>query len=323
MNLWEKAVVLAASNYISQGDLVLDLGSNIGGVAQNFSELVGKEGNVICFEANPNLLEAWKEQTGKSPHKNLQLIQKAVWGTSGQVLELFCDESIYGSSSSVVWKDESRTTIKVGTVALDDLDLPKVSLIKLDIEGSESQALLGGLKLIKRDRPTIILECQLPQLPKDGNSLDILESLDYRFFSVNNYKEVKSDYAQEPGPFNVLAIPKEKDTFPKTRRSFFQIKLHPNKILLPKGRFTIEVDLHGPFECQGGIGIFDIAKEDYAIYYMSNYKALSHSTNSSLPVYLDSPTLLQVKSMQHCDHPHLKSFRVRKVLGFSQKNPEN
>ena len=66
MNLWEKAVVLAASNYISRGDLVLDLGSNIGGVAQNLSELVGKEGNIICFEANPNLLQAWKEETGKS-----------------------------------------------------------------------------------------------------------------------------------------------------------------------------------------------------------------------------------------------------------------
>jgi hypothetical protein len=53
----------------------------------------------------------------------------------------------------------------VSVVALDDI-VPatrKVTVLQLDVEGSEEQALMGALRTIKRCLPQIILE----SLPKD------------------------------------------------------------------------------------------------------------------------------------------------------------
>jgi FkbM family methyltransferase len=47
--------------------------------------------------------------------------------------------------------------IRIKTVALDDVCEEPVSLIKLEIEGSELKALNGAIKTIQRDRPKMAL----------------------------------------------------------------------------------------------------------------------------------------------------------------------
>lgn len=46
----------------------------------------------------------------------------------------------------------------VEVVALDDLDLPRVAVIKLDVEGAEIEALDGARETILRDRPHLAIE---------------------------------------------------------------------------------------------------------------------------------------------------------------------
>ncbi|MBC8320712.1 MAG: FkbM family methyltransferase [Bacteroidetes bacterium] len=53
--------------------------------------------------------------------------------------------------------------IKVEMKKLDDL-IPaniKIDLIKIDVEGGEFGVLVGGIQLLKKDKPTIIFECGL------------------------------------------------------------------------------------------------------------------------------------------------------------------
>ena len=50
-----------------------------------------------------------------------------------------------------------RGTI-VPTMALDDLDLERVSVVKIDVEGAEGIVIDGATRTIERHRPTFVME---------------------------------------------------------------------------------------------------------------------------------------------------------------------
>lgn len=49
---------------------------------------------------------------------------------------------------------------EIHTRRLDDLDLPPVAFIKIDVEGHEFAMLQGGLATLRRDRPAILIEVE-------------------------------------------------------------------------------------------------------------------------------------------------------------------
>jgi FkbM family methyltransferase len=143
--------------HVGQGDIVLDCGAHIGG----FTRVALREGArlVVAIEPERANLAAFRRnfqqelQTGR-----VRLIEKGVWDTTGKLpLHL----SSVGDSHSVVipqnqGKDE---TIDVTTLdaLVENLKLPRVDFIKMDIEGAELKALQGARRVIKRDRPRLAI----------------------------------------------------------------------------------------------------------------------------------------------------------------------
>lgn len=54
--------------------------------------------------------------------------------------------------------DPEWGTVQVEAIALDDLELREVTLIKVDVEGHEPQVLVGAAQTIQRWRPMILIE---------------------------------------------------------------------------------------------------------------------------------------------------------------------
>jgi tRNA G37 N-methylase Trm5 len=50
---WAEDEIKLLSNYISEGNTVLDIGANVGTHTLAFAELVGLSGQVVAIEANP------------------------------------------------------------------------------------------------------------------------------------------------------------------------------------------------------------------------------------------------------------------------------
>jgi hypothetical protein len=65
-----------------------------------------------------------------------------------------------GASLSAAKVFENYTPIVVRTVRIDDLDLPDIGFIKIDVEGFESAVIRGARNTIERDWPTIQVEIE-------------------------------------------------------------------------------------------------------------------------------------------------------------------
>ena len=144
---------------VKEGDVVIDIGANIGYYSILLADKVGVNGKVYAFEPNKICFEILKKNVEKSGLNNVVLVNKAVSDKKG-INKLFISEENYGDHK--LFKDKKNRINKViKTVKLDDFFKnreEKINFIKIDSQGWEPAIIEGSKKIIKRDRPTIFFE---------------------------------------------------------------------------------------------------------------------------------------------------------------------
>lgn len=131
----------------SSEDVVIDIGSHKG----YFAKLCLDKGckNIHCFEPD---LENFKEIASTlSSYNKWQAYPIAIWKTKGQI-DFYNISGTNTGLHSIHNTSESKT--KVDSVSLDDIliHFPKVSLIKIDAEGSEFDILMNSKMLNKVEK---------------------------------------------------------------------------------------------------------------------------------------------------------------------------
>jgi FkbM family methyltransferase len=170
------------------GDFVIDAGGCWGDTALYFAHETGPEGRVVTFEFAPENVEILKRNLSMNPHlaTRIQLDQRALSCLSGEVIDYFSNGP--GTSLDVTRHDNrGRDLLKVSTVSIDDLvkqgNLPRVDLIKMDIEWAELAALKGGEQTLRGFKPRLAIslyhnKTDLTQIPEYLDALD----LGYQFY---------------------------------------------------------------------------------------------------------------------------------------------
>ncbi len=132
---------------IAPGDLILDIGANIGFYSKILSKCTGKYGKVHSFEPDPMNYQHLKNNTHNLV--NVILNNKAASDKTGQLTiykskDLNVDHRTYPV-------DDFQSTEIIDAIAIDDYVNGewKVSVIKMDIQGFEVSALKGMEKTIK------------------------------------------------------------------------------------------------------------------------------------------------------------------------------
>lgn len=87
------------------------------------------------------------------------------------------------SSFSIDWKFADGIQVPVNTLDTLHPDTDGPLVIKIDVEGFETEVLEGGRQLLERARPDIICEV-LRRAPRIAELEDLLRSLDYRFYHI-------------------------------------------------------------------------------------------------------------------------------------------
>jgi FkbM family methyltransferase len=142
---------------LAPGDTVIDVGAGVGEEAVVFSHLVGPTGRVIAIEAHPGTFRCLEETIRRSGLTNVTALQVAVGASEGTVRMSASDNYLINS----IIADAGRTdTVDVPLTTLDklgeQLGLDRVKLIKMNIEGAETDALRGMGALAQRIENAII-----------------------------------------------------------------------------------------------------------------------------------------------------------------------
>jgi FkbM family methyltransferase len=140
---------------IKPGMTVLDVGANIGFYSILFSKLVGKNGKVYAYEPEAeNFLHLKKNCKDLL---NLSINNVAVSDKSGKIKLYYSDD--LNVDHNTYDNGENRKCIEINSVSLDDCfkNNEIIDFIKVDIQGYDYYALIGGKNLISRSSQLVIL----------------------------------------------------------------------------------------------------------------------------------------------------------------------
>ncbi|MGA3288384.1 MAG: FkbM family methyltransferase [Bacteroidota bacterium] len=180
-----------AQTKINYGDVVYDIGAHIGYTCLLFAQRVGKTGFVHAFEILPSVAEGFLRKTIQANDFNNVMIHAVGLSSMDKTLELAIGATMMASLYSNPIRGDKMELCK--TVRLDQYvmreKLPLPSLIKIDIECAEIDCLQGGIEIIKKCRPLLIIEFHNLDLLIKG--YNILNSEGYRLITRKNIIDEK------------------------------------------------------------------------------------------------------------------------------------
>ena len=145
--------------WVAVGDWVLDVGANVGHYTARLSKLVGASGRVMAFEPITETFELLASNMAISGARNVSLFNAAAstqMGVAGVSLPEFSSGLTNYYMAGITLGDGE---FKVLTLPLDCvMPSARVTLVKVDVEGHEEQALRGMRELLRRDHPRLIVE---------------------------------------------------------------------------------------------------------------------------------------------------------------------
>ena len=139
---------------VRRGDVVLDCGANIG----LFTRMALRAGArlVVAIEPAPENIECLRRNLAPEIAKGLVIVYpKGVWHEDG-LLTLNVNAQNSAADSFVMKWAVGREGPKMPVTTIDhlvaELKLPHVDIVKMDIEGSERNALMGARATLIRDK---------------------------------------------------------------------------------------------------------------------------------------------------------------------------
>jgi FkbM family methyltransferase len=141
--------------FVKQGYTFIDVGANIGYYTRLTSNLVGKEGVVHAFEPMPSAFDLLKANA--IDLSNVHVHQIAISDSDGSS---FFSVNKFGETSSLGKNLNAKYVITVKQKSLDSLflNVGRVDVIKIDVEGWELEVIKGAKELIAKYEPLLYFE---------------------------------------------------------------------------------------------------------------------------------------------------------------------
>ncbi len=143
----------------SENEIFVDAGAYNGNTTKEFIEKTQKAGRnyakIYAFE--PDIFSYKKAVSCFSAYTNVEIVQKGLWSTETELSFL---ENAKRASSSFVLGSGALSRVPVTSLDVffqgkSDHELP--TFIKMDVEGSEKEALLGAENIIRRIKPKLAI----------------------------------------------------------------------------------------------------------------------------------------------------------------------
>jgi FkbM family methyltransferase len=205
---FEPSTVAAFRRYVKPGATVLDIGANIGAQTLQLARLVGPQGRVLSFEPTAFAFAKLRRNLQLNPQiaGRVTALQYFLTGEDAETLPA----SVYSSWSLLrsPAAHDKHLGVPMATAGargatldrvLAEQSIERVDLVKLDVDGFECDVLAGASEMIRRSRPTFVMEIMPYGLVEQGASLSQLLGFfvpfGYRLYDERTEAPLPSDAA--------------------------------------------------------------------------------------------------------------------------------
>lgn len=156
---YETSIIL---DNIKKGDIVVDIGANIGFHTMLFANKIGPQGKVYAFEPDPVSYKILQKNV-KANHFNNVIAKPLAISNKKVELNLYKSKNNYGDNR-VYDSDIPTAKIKIQADSLDNLFYTilnkdqKISLLKIDTQGFEPFVIDGARRIINKYKPMLFFE---------------------------------------------------------------------------------------------------------------------------------------------------------------------
>jgi len=227
LGAFERSTVATLRELVKAGDVVLDIGANIGAHTLGLAKNVGAAGKVYAFEPADFAFQKLLRNLALNPELERRTKASQVMLGSGAEKP---PNGVYASwplekVDSVHPKHRGRFVSTEGAV-VDTLDgfvarekVSRINLIKMDVDGHELPVLQGGRSVLREHRPVIVMEMSPYVHAEEQNSfaavIEVLKEFRYKIEDARNRKTLPLDAAAlerlipDGAGINVVALPEQ------------------------------------------------------------------------------------------------------------------
>jgi FkbM family methyltransferase len=167
LGAFERSTVNTLRKLVKPGDVVFDIGANIGAHTLGLARSVGPAGGVFAFEPADFAFAKLQANLALNPELDARTVPRQIL-LSASALEP-PETEIYASwpleATNAVHPKHRGMLVNTKGAAVDTLDhfvesegIERLDLIKMDVDGHELPVLQGGLVTLKKFRPILVME---------------------------------------------------------------------------------------------------------------------------------------------------------------------
>ena len=196
--IYEPALTKIVRKYVSEGDVVLDVGANTGYYSLIFSHLVGGTGHVVSFEPTQNFRTLLLRNLDANDVKNVS-VQSYGLSDKNNIVEIGIGD--YSATIHASQKEEVNVgceTIEVKRLddVFDHLNLDRINFVKIDVDGHEFFSMEGAKSILTRYKPKMVIEVSHLHYLEAGvmvwDFYDYLKNLGCFIYNEHTGKEIFS-----------------------------------------------------------------------------------------------------------------------------------
>lgn len=208
---WCEEEVALMCALLGPGDVVLDLGANIGAHTLPLARAVGPTGHVYAFEPQRIVYQTLCANLALNSLTNVHTYMMAIGAEPGVIAVPPLDYTQADNFGGLRLKAGSPAGEEVDVVTVDMLPLPGCRLIKIDVEEMELDVLRGAVQTLARFRPFLFVEANPG--PLRDPLIRFLAAQDYAMFWAvtrynhpGNFKGAAPIFPDDLYSFNMLAV---------------------------------------------------------------------------------------------------------------------
>ena len=216
---WPGADVLR--KLVGPGDVVFDIGANIGYTTKLMADWVTSSGRVFSFEPIPGTYDVLQYVMQRLRLDQVRTVNAAVSSKRGTATMVVPKtpagmDNIYESHIAADGEGAGMMKADVDLVTLDDMaaEVASVRLIKIDVEGHELDVIHGGLGTLRRHQPALFIEINSnPDDPSSDASkaFRLLQELGYTAYVVDGGRAAPRSFGSTATDYLFLARTRDAD----------------------------------------------------------------------------------------------------------------